>query len=1669
MIWLVGLAWFIARTLQQSKCTAGCSKCDSSQENCLLCDFQQGMILDTGACIRAVYPGCLSYTFDGACTACNSTTYLSPTGSCVGVPSGQTIANCKQYGSASSCAICDEGYYVSKQKCDKLDNRIYGCLIHKQDTPKVCAVCKEGFRPSRDSQACVPVPKIDNCRHYSDVLCVKCKQSYAITPNNYIYSLTDTPPGTSASTAGFVELLSNSQTHLLRSCRFSQIDNCVVYENFSRCKTCKENYFLSSEGRCVIFPTDSIVNCEVYVAAFVCGQCSQGYYLADKVSCLAVTPLDNCQLYNTTTSKSQCSECLPTHYLSILSGYVCIARKVVINNCKTYNQTSELCLICNPGFVTTDDKLQCLSMIQDCKIYDPSNRYTSALSCQFCVTGMTFNSTSGLCQVGTVANCLTYSKNNACFTCENTYYLSNSACLNHLPIPKCVTYSQSAANTCSTCVADSFNFNLPSTCTQIPNLIPNCNSYQSLTQCSKCALGYYLDSTYTCQLIAVSLNCLVLDQSGACIQCKTGLVISKGLCVSISAHITSNCGLNNADGLSSLANFACSYCRQNYIPVNFKDLYECLPPSTVTSLINNCVRYEYNAQASSYSCLGCAPGYFLDLFGACQTACTVSDSAMSARSLAVIKKLDTGKYYMSLNSTINFCESNANTNQFCTATAPPAFGFDQDTPTTLVSFCYRCNSQNNLIVWDFLLNPVGGLSISNAVINFDPAEARATSPMMNAVFPAKWCISTSVTVKNSQAPSNLVENCQYYSNLKFSGGSTDIIGCLRCKFGFNGVVMNDNPGSFVGYISSCSAMAECDSTKYYQGLTASPQDLMYDRLPLTTYFSCHVCATAGMLPGIGLDFFTNTGYSSSNRRITYRTASLNPFSTSVTGSTTLRSGSGGMSTACYDPNGSNYGSQINPGLPSKCGLMIFNIYAYFVSSLTQTTSSSPTIEILPVYCAACSPGYRPTRVGQTTTAFVPYMVTACTVISNCNMTDTNNWFNSCSKCNSGYTWEWNNGLSVPQLDSCVATNVANCAYFNVATGKCMYCASGYFFSDVMNACESIQMTFCSDPSVVYSNQTFVMPTDYYRTNYAATLFYLTPNPMSCTSCINGFIAVKQYKDDFICSRSALLTAGAAYITGCQNHYYNSNKVITCLICSADYVLSTGGICFINTKLPNCALASSETVCDQCKTGFIFLNQACVKGSIANCLTYTFTKLSNTQVCAQCESYYYSTSSACARGEIPFCLTYRSQYICSACEPGYAPVTTANGRSYCYMIDPALKCSSFSTDIQNGILRCETCNIGHVALSSSLVPSSYCMPVQLVNNCATYNIGNTIASSTFQCTTCSTNYYMSSINTCIPRTKIDKNCLKIDPNNDRCLTCSPGYFLGPNFLDCIANPTGILGCLIYQDASTCTTCRSEYYPSSKICVKLPPEAIISNCQYYASLVACATCKQGYALINNKCEQANIDNCSVYVDKNNCQTCAEKHALFNWNGTAVCVSIELQNCKTYTTVYPARCIECDLPFYPDINGICQMVNVTIPNCETYETQKTCLRCNVGFLLSIDRKSCLQGGVWTLAMDPNCAENRIITPPACSTCQLGYYFSEGKCIACTIENCALCNPDSPTNCIICKSGFYQTKKGCVAYTLPSLNPKNNTNSIPSDSAKSVPISHLCTALFFALLAFI
>lgn len=160
----------------------------------------------------------------------------------------------------------------------------------------------------------------------------------------------------------------------------------------------------------------------------------------------------------------------------------------------------------------------------------------------------------------------------------------------------------------------------------------------------------------------------------------------------------------------------------------------------------------------------------------------------------------------------------------------------------------------------------------------------------------------------------------------------------------------------------------------------------------------------------------------------------------------------------------------------------------------------------------------------------------------------------------------------------------------------------------------------------------------------------------------------------------LLTATTSYIPNCVN-YYVEEEALKCNKCKTNFVplIQVGRCTPVVSGLSNCLLALSDIHCEVCAEDYVLVNRACVLKSIEHCFEYTYNTESHQQTCVNCEAGYYLDANVCKPGNVNNCFLYETNTVCNKCKPGFHLVKRNDGVSYCYPIDPRLKCAAFDSN------------------------------------------------------------------------------------------------------------------------------------------------------------------------------------------------------------------------------------------------------------------------------------------------------------------------------------------------------------------------------------------------------
>ena len=1706
---------FILLSPITSECSYGCLLCDTKNDVCLFCDIQLNYTVEANSCLRVNYENCASYSVDGICLYCVNGFYLDPVKfRCKEILEENQIENCHIYATENSCMNCNPDHYLNDGKCAVVPNIMKGCTHYMNGKADTCLLCDSGYRLSRDGKNCIPEAIVKNCQKYTDIVCDTCLAGYVYNDNMYINNILELT--NDSQRAYLIQWLYTNTNIKIDKCRAVSISNCSEYASFSTCKVCASKYFITKEKTCVGYPLDGIPNCAVYENPQKCLQCVEGFFLETDVSCQQVSTISGCSNYNTSAKTSICVKCTNDNILDELG--VCNPRTETIDNCIDYHATLNKCLVCTEGFKTTDDSVKCVNTIPDCDEYEFSNIFTDTSSCKFCSKGLTFlaeatrsDGLKGKCLEGSVPNCDIYQAENICYTCAFGYSLQGTDCLLNNVVEFCENYERDKLHTCQTCNPNYMLFNINDICTETA-VIANCDTFSSPNKCQKCKNGFKImeDTEIVgrdkCDLIPVTLNCVQYDNSTSkCTLCDKAYVLDEGVCKKTQDYLQEYCASDNMDGLINLQEFKCNHCDQFSSIVDVNSYFICTSEKYRDDLIENCGKYKRDQIDLTFKCIQCKEGFYLQ-DEKCVTEC-------SSEKIKIIEELTKGFVLNSQSSSFDMykvsglrkCETLTGAPSNCEIVAPNIFF--QNTDETIVDYvCIQCKL-------GFISVPAPKTATR---YNSGDIENSISGPL--PVYPGLSCVSSQITISGQvNDATNLIENCQYYYKLNKNTSQIETYGCLRCKFGYTGVIINSDYSNFSGFLDTCEPFPEneCDLDVKYQGYTQDFEDLENWLIPLSSYLTCHKCKDNAQKPVLFIDYdvaAVDTGFNvtpaSPNNYDYYKYstwknyAGINKYSLT---SSPYRNGSGGKMNVCMVPNntnfnmsGGNYFRILNgDNAGDNCALFISQVY-YSPSAYYSYVSGSVDFRInnVTLTCGACMPSYRkyktPKTYGNTNQTYVTYFYHGyeCSAISNCDDTG-KDWVNYCSKCLDGYVWNWNTSSKRIEYDNCRLNSIKNCQAAASNT-VCSYCEKGYVLhSD--GYCEKYTSPFCDDNYSLFTVEFEANSSSPIYIDLGRSGLYLHPHPPGCNSCKTGYAAYEQPGSKFVCLKSQFLldhtnligTITTGFVENCKNYYYEtSGNTITCVVCEDSYTLTITNKCVQASTVNNCAYASEITSngettysCETCLDGFIFVSGLCTEGTIVNCKTYTISKTAKTQNCAVCNDGYYSAGSTCIQGSIANCLVYDSATNCISCSSGFQSIKLKDNVSLCLEIPVKMRCKGFDEEnFSSGDLSCSECNPGYVAVVKTINdPSSYCFKFPGVDNCFKYNREAKFSKSTLECTQCNLEFFLNLGNKqCVSRSPIDPNCTYLHITSDECLKCKTSYFLDTDKLTCIKNPEGINFCRTYSDAVTCVNCNKDKFLENNTCLDIPVESKVANCLYYNETKECIECEETFALESKKCIAGIATNCLTYETAKKCATCKTGFGKFTENDNINCIPFTDENCAVSTLVHPFECLQCNVLYYPK-DGLCVDVDSKIKFCLVYDTANTCAICESAYALSIDKKTCDTNEFISSFKDVNCERNRLVSPAECAACQVGYYFKDNSCLACNItaeEGCFYCNPEEPTTCLLCASRWYMDKTGkCVAnpHADDDLNGggnhNNSTNTTDPNDKGIKRIAVFVTVLFWLL----
>ena len=291
-----------------------------------------------------------------------------------------------------------------------------------------------------------------------------------------------------------------------------------------------------------------------------------------------------------------------------------------------------------------------------------------------------------------------------------------------------------------------------------------------------------------------------------------------------------------------------------------------------------------------------------------------------------------------------------------------------------------------------------------------------------------------------------ITGCAYY--YKAGTGAGTYYGCLSCGWGKtgNGQITDTTKVS----IKNCfNYLNECDANTRFAGLshdfyhtTGTGLFANWDSL-----LSCHKCVDDSKVPFLFLD---------SNRL-------PSQYSFYIEEEKAFTSGTDGVIMRCVKPEKQaielflNY--LVEDDFVLNCGL-----------GMVDTTSekwNNQALDNTKVTCLACLPGYSP--------VYASNGVTSCSVISHCDYSEPQEWFNKCSACKDGYAYQFDDMKGSADYTQCVAFADSNCKVFKGSS--CMFCEVGFVVAPD-GKCRILEIPGCLSENdrgiyLVYRNRGFL--------------------------------------------------------------------------------------------------------------------------------------------------------------------------------------------------------------------------------------------------------------------------------------------------------------------------------------------------------------------------------------------------------------------------------------------------------------------------------------------------------------------------------------------------------------------------------------------------------------------
>ena len=346
-----------------------CEKINLERGSCEKC--KEGYFLNIGdkKCTKTEH--CYESQF-GLCQLCSRYYYLNKKEDKCISSQEENFYNCRESLDGESCDVCNENYYLSKDK--KCVNTNY-C---EEAGNYKCNKCISGYYLSEEDNICT---KEKNCLYGKEDfgICLECKDGYAL----------DFKDG---------KCKSNEEDNELKYCKFADGD----------CKECLKHYYLGEDNKCSFSK-----NCSESENG-ICLECVDNYYLGKDNKC---TNVKHC-IYSDDYFK--CEEC-EGKYCYNEDENKCFIGEGELENCK-FSYFGSWCSKCKDDFYLNQTEFLCRSNSDpDDYFYKCAKTHSGIDMCSDCVKGYYLGYKDHKCSK--IDGCLRSENENKCLECNEYHCL----------------------------------------------------------------------------------------------------------------------------------------------------------------------------------------------------------------------------------------------------------------------------------------------------------------------------------------------------------------------------------------------------------------------------------------------------------------------------------------------------------------------------------------------------------------------------------------------------------------------------------------------------------------------------------------------------------------------------------------------------------------------------------------------------------------------------------------------------------------------------------------------------------------------------------------------------------------------------------------------------------------------------------------------------------------------------------------------------------------------------------------------------------------------------------------------------------------------------------------------------------------------------------------------